>query len=318
MDQNYSNQAVCPNCNTRLTENAAFCPRCGNAVQPYPSPSPFATANLPPLPPSPPPKKSRKMIVFLIVASLLVIIALVFFILTTTHVICISHDFTEATCIDSKTCEYCEKTEGSPLGHDWKQATCFEPETCSRCQQTRGIPAEHIAGTWKTIKEATLTKPGSQELHCAACDNILETQETNKKLPQAGADGFNFTDEEFLDWLIDTSNVNVYGKELGFSNSTGYKIDYQGETGVMLLQHVNDNKDENICSIIFCFDNFVSSGAAAIGIASQLDPTFPFEDATYDLVYYDGFVHDNLSVAYQKVDQSIEACAVVPTKWLDS
>lgn len=72
---------------------------------------------------------------------------------------CMSHEWKEATCTESKTCAKCGKTEGEALGHTWVEATCAEPKHCSVCGETEG---EALAHTWV---EATCT----EAKHCSIC-----------------------------------------------------------------------------------------------------------------------------------------------------
>ncbi len=72
---------------------------------------------------------------------------------------CLSHDWKEATCTQSKTCVKCEETEGEALGHTWANATCSAPKTCNTCGLTEGDALEH---TWV---EATCSAPKT----CSVC-----------------------------------------------------------------------------------------------------------------------------------------------------
>jgi len=53
------------------------------------------------------------------------------------------HQWTEADCLNPKTCTQCSETEGEALGHDFLAATCGSPETCSRCGLQQGQPLDH-------------------------------------------------------------------------------------------------------------------------------------------------------------------------------
>lgn len=54
-----------------------------------------------------------------------------------------THEFTEATCTEPKTCTECGETEGEPLPHSFSDATCTEPKTCTVCGATEGEPLGH-------------------------------------------------------------------------------------------------------------------------------------------------------------------------------
>ena len=70
-----------------------------------------------------------------------------------------THEWTEATCTEPRTCAGCGETEGEPLGHEWAEATCTEPRTCTRCGETEGEPLGH---DWL---DATCTEPRT----CTRC-----------------------------------------------------------------------------------------------------------------------------------------------------
>lgn len=71
----------------------------------------------------------------------------------------LGHNWKDADCLNPKTCQRCGTTEGAALGHAWADATCAAPKTCSRCALTEGDPLPH---TWT---EATTEAPKT----CTAC-----------------------------------------------------------------------------------------------------------------------------------------------------
>lgn len=101
--------------------------------------------------------KGRK--IFLICLCALLVLGGTAAALIFTHVICLFHEFSDATCSAPKTCIYCEKTEGAPLGHDWSDATCVVPKFCYTCSLTEGEPLGHV---WK---EADCENPRT----CTVC-----------------------------------------------------------------------------------------------------------------------------------------------------
>lgn len=131
---------------------------------------------------------------FAIVGGALVLICVLF----ATHVIC-PHRWTDATCVNPKTCEFCGRTEGnelghswsqatctrpkrctrcyktesSALGHDWQDATCTEPKTCKRCSIKEGKPLGHEISGWATIKDATCTETGERQGTCVKCGETV-------------------------------------------------------------------------------------------------------------------------------------------------
>ena len=54
-----------------------------------------------------------------------------------------AHDWSDADCLNAKTCSICNATEGTALGHKWKSATCQAPKTCDRCHLTDGAVGDH-------------------------------------------------------------------------------------------------------------------------------------------------------------------------------
>lgn len=84
-----------------------------------------------------------------------------------------SHEWTEATCTEPKTCEKCGETEGGALGHRWIDATCTEPKTCSRCSETQGAALGHLIIDWTIDTQPTCTQAGSQHGTCARCGKTV-------------------------------------------------------------------------------------------------------------------------------------------------
>ncbi len=73
------------------------------------------------------------------------------------------HEWSEATCTDTRRCSKCDAAEGDALGHTWTDADCETPKTCSRCGLTEGAALGH---SWT---EATCTAPRTCEI-CAATE----------------------------------------------------------------------------------------------------------------------------------------------------
>jgi len=153
----------CPNCGSRGSNNDHVCGHCGTPLmnkeeasrQVYISTEPTI-----PSAPAVPEKKSKggiaKILIPIIAVCVVVATAAV---LILTHVICLNHDWQDATCTKPKTCSYCDKTEGAVLEHKYQDATCTKPKTCSDCGHEEGETAEH---DWL---DATCTKPQT----CAVC-----------------------------------------------------------------------------------------------------------------------------------------------------
>ena len=116
------------------------------------------------------------------------------------------HTWTEATCTEPKKCTECSATEGEPLGHDWTDATCTKAKTCNRCGETEGEPLGHKTGSWKVVREATLTDGGKEELRCSECGEVVDTRSTSKKTPEYKGGTFNFKRDEFVEFMLDNMN----------------------------------------------------------------------------------------------------------------
>ncbi len=164
----------------------------------------------------------------IITALSVIAAAILLVILFATHIICIQHDWQDATCLapeicskcgrtqgealghswknatctSPETCSRCHEEKGDPLGHDWQAATCTNPETCARCKKTQGTALGHDAGDWKTIKTATLNSSGTEERTCKNCGETVDSK-TVYKTPAVSSQSFNFTEEEFFEYLSD-------------------------------------------------------------------------------------------------------------------
>jgi hypothetical protein len=75
------------------------------------------------------------------------------------------------------------------LTHDWEEtsvvdATCtkagYTVETCKNCSETRNVNETeakgHKDGEWVVAQEAALGVDGLKELHCAVCDEVIDTE----------------------------------------------------------------------------------------------------------------------------------------------
>ncbi len=81
---------------------------------------------------------------------------------------CAHETWTEADCLNPKTCADCGETEGEALGHSWKDADCVTPKTCTRCSATEGAAkghdwAEATCAAPKTCRSCGLTEGAALE-----------------------------------------------------------------------------------------------------------------------------------------------------------
>ena len=130
----------------------------------------------------------------IICASVVCIAILVVAILSATHVLCI-HKWSDATCIQPKTCTICNRIKGKPLGHiagEWTiitEPTCSklgkEQTKCTRCgeQMTKELEkTPHTEGKWTVKKQYVLNPdgtvtPGIEVLTCKVCGEIIKERE---------------------------------------------------------------------------------------------------------------------------------------------
>ena len=87
-----------------------------------------------------------------------------------------NHEWTEATCMEPKTCSVCGETEGAPLGHTWNEATCTEPKTCTVCGITSGRANGH---DWES---ATASSPKKCRV-CGLTEGEVLKQEQTEEHP---------------------------------------------------------------------------------------------------------------------------------------
>ena len=69
------------------------------------------------------------------------------------------HVYTQADCVNPKTCELCNSAMGNPLGHDFLETACMEPTVCKRCGET-GEPAGHEPEATACMEPAVCKKCG--------------------------------------------------------------------------------------------------------------------------------------------------------------
>lgn len=81
----------------------------------------------------------------------------------------LGHDWKAATCTDPKTCNRCQKTEGSANGHRWMDATCTTAKKCSVCGQKDGDALGHDYNS--VVTEPTCTRQGCTTHTCTRCND---------------------------------------------------------------------------------------------------------------------------------------------------
>jgi len=80
----------------------------------------------------------------------------------------ITHDYTDATCTEPKTCSVCGATDGAALGHDYDHAC---DTACNRCYETRTITHDYT--------DATCTAPKTCKVCGATSGSALGHTYTN-------------------------------------------------------------------------------------------------------------------------------------------
>lgn len=100
---------------------------------------------------------------------------------------CVFHEWSEATCIDPKTCLKCEKTEGEALGHSesgWiveAEPTCETDGRkyiiCTSCDEELNADVlsalGHVESDWIIDAEVTCTKDGKKHKICETCNETI-------------------------------------------------------------------------------------------------------------------------------------------------
>ena len=243
------------------------------------------------LQPTPPEKKkaNKGLIATIIVATSVLVIVGVLLTLILTHVICIKHDWKEATCTTEKTCSYCGKTEGSVAGHKWQDATCTQAKTCSGCKKKTGEPLGHTS-EWIATSDATLVNTGTEELNCSTCGETLDERDTPIKDAKVERNSFNFKDDEFVQWLEEKSTLEVgslYNQDEGLT--TYHITNSNGQAGLLMLYHTNRDVNQNIQYIVIYFTDASTSALATATIGNLIDGSFSSSTAylylMYDLTY---------------------------------
>lgn len=163
------------------------------------------------------------------------------------------HTWEEATCTQPMTCSECGKTQGEPNGHQWTEATCETPRTCSVCGETEGEPLGHSKGSWETIKEPTICSEGKEQVKCTRCGKILETRAVDAAAVEFRGGHFNFTRDEFVDFLSDKVNSSyTIGESKTTKDPYGGHMYYFAQSGTLksALSLIDDSEGK-VTKVIF-------------------------------------------------------------------
>lgn len=354
--QNDDESQICCNCQNPLynpypqsipqhNESVVFCTKCGtqnpkenqvccNCQNPLFHPQDKTSK------PNPPKKK--------IVICILAIIALVilFVVLISTHIICINHDWdvptciepakctycgkykdntlgnhkwVDATCTNAKTCSECNLKDGEPLGHTWQEATCTTSKTCLQCGSNTGKPSEHIEDEWIVTQEATLVDEGTEKIYCSFCGVFLDSRSIDKKYPEVDGKSFNFTDEEFIDWIENISALEFTLMDTGEQNTTyAIKNTNNDKTGVLILNHKKYDVNGEICLIaMYMFDDNTAAMAIVTYIGEEIDSAFSSDDAFTKLYYDSTYIKAGMTSTMLELMDDMDFAVLTPTAYLE-
>ena len=214
------------------------------------------------------------------------------------------HTWKAATCVAPKICENCSVAEGEALGHEWQGGSCTEAGTCVRCGIEADEPVGHIDGEWVTENAATLMNGGTERLICANCDAILDVRIIDAKEPAVNGMSFNFTEEEFVEWLEGylgfTIEYDAYNEVYSFTSAAG------GYTGDLAFEC---DTEGYVSAIGILTDEAATSIGIAMGFAGEINPVFYYDNDDILAVYNGDFYTDALmTVGY---DDSEGMCVSV-------
>lgn len=287
-------------------------------------------------------RPGRGKMVVLAVGAVILVFAVVFGILLGTHVICLNHNWQNATCTEPEICAKCGRTQGEALGHDWKKATCISPEACSRCEEARGEALGHDweeasclkpkscsrcqetegealghSGAWKITKTATLNKSGTKENICERCGATLES-EAIYKTPEVSKDGFNFGEVEFIEYLGQHTNSSyifktdgVSAEEYGMEDGTAYPIYVDGSYKGFILMKSNDLN--RVVGIILIMNTEDKDTVSALGlhIMNQLVPDLDNKVSATSLVLKNSYTAGGVTITTGDLN-SLYAAILIP------
>lgn len=119
-----------------------------------------------------------------------------------------NHVWTEADCVNAKTCSKCQETQGTALGHDWRSATCKTAKSCTRCTAIQGVPLGHTLEKRTKITDL-VTCSAFTEQYCTVCNLVIASNATTlDTLVQDNL--FLFTPEEFVKRLTLIAEQNSF------------------------------------------------------------------------------------------------------------
>lgn len=327
-ENNLNSTVYCINCGKLIIDESRFCDNCGTPVYQNnimqigaeTTTHSITYDNNTELQSIKTNKNKRKKIIIpiiIILLALVIVAAIIFLIIT--NVICIKHDWIEATCTSPKQCFYCDKTQGDILEHKWMAATCTKPKTCKTCDKTKGSALGHSSGEWTITKEATLVERGVEDKLCKVCNKSLDSRTTNYKDAKVIGATFNFKDVEFIDWLNQNTSLNVGYTDLKLSGlsevNTSYRIvDSDGSVGAIIFNH---DKNGYIRAIMVYYDDWAKASALAIWIGENIDARFSSNAAVYRIAKNDSYTAANMTVMRIELSYDFEVTVLATSSFLD-
>lgn len=290
---------ICPKCGVQHPDDVEKCPICNTEMK----------------------KRSVNKLAIIIPGIAIYLVAMVIAILMLTHVICINHDWEKASCTQPEVCRHCGKVKDSASGHLWKEATCDAPKTCKTCGETEGAALGHTPGDWEIKKPSTLTANGTEAICCRKCNDVIESRLLEKKIPKIDGSSFNFTESELVAWLQEIGEVEIGEDEAieGASNATYEVSNKNGDSGIIMVRHVEGNKDGNIGGILVYFNNSSAAVSLVSRIGAAIDPKFSREAASLKLSSGDKYFKASMAAFMYDID-GLNTAVLVPaeyynTKW---
>lgn len=196
----------------------------------------------------------------------------------------LGHNWKDADCLTAKTCQRCGTTEGEALGHSWKDATCAAPKTCERCELTEGEALPH---TWT---DATTEAPKTCSV-CGATEG--ERIITDPRFTTANTLGL------YGEWVCD---VSLPGSLIGLAD---FASDFEMQIHMTLSNDGNatmtlalQNADEISADLVTYMCNLTYASLAETELTKEEIDT-QFKD-TYGMTmteYYTAYV-DSMDLAH--------------------